>query len=198
MVVFQSEESGFAVVALRPEGGGSATVAGKLAPVHAGEWLTLHGDWREHPRFGRQFQAQWSEHGSPTTVAGLERYLAGELAPRERETVEQHLAGCDQCTRFGGAYAGVSRDLRELLSRPEPVSEDVRERLRRRLDSELAMVRYIAWAIPSLTSQIAVTSCSDCEITASQINPDSRAAAIVAVNLSASRVGSLPISSTRT
>ena len=72
-VIFENEETGFAVASLLLQGGDSATVAGGLSPLHPGEALRLHGSWKKHPRFGRQFQAQWSEHRSPTTLAGIER-----------------------------------------------------------------------------------------------------------------------------
>jgi len=80
-VVFQNEETGFAVVSLLKEGGEPVTVAGGLSPVHPGEHLRLHGRWTTHPRFGRQFQAQWSEHASPSTRAGIERYLGSGAFP---------------------------------------------------------------------------------------------------------------------
>lgn len=80
-VIFENEETGFAVASLLLQGGDSATVAGGLSPLHPGEALRLHGSWKKHPRFGRQFQAQWSEHRSPTTLAGIERYLGSGAFP---------------------------------------------------------------------------------------------------------------------
>ncbi len=80
-VVFQNEETGFAVVALDTGAGTTETAAGPLAPVHEGQRLRLHGRHTVHPRFGRQFQAAWSEVETPTTRAGLERYLASGAFP---------------------------------------------------------------------------------------------------------------------
>ncbi len=74
-VVFHAEDSGFSVVVLETEGG-VITAAGELGQVQPGDYLRLHGRWREHPRFGRQFQAQWSEAATPTTLDGLQQYLA--------------------------------------------------------------------------------------------------------------------------
>ncbi|MDP6850538.1 MAG: ATP-dependent RecD-like DNA helicase, partial [Planctomycetota bacterium] len=54
---------------------GLLTAAGDLQPVHEGAHLRLHGKWQNHPRFGKQFRAEWSEHSTPTTEVGLERYL---------------------------------------------------------------------------------------------------------------------------
>jgi exodeoxyribonuclease V alpha subunit len=91
-VLFQNEESGFAVASLElaagygddenpSQWGGYATVAGEFAPVAIGTYLRLHGKWGNHPRFGRQFQVGWSEHATPTTLEGLEKYLGSGVFP---------------------------------------------------------------------------------------------------------------------
>ena len=66
--------------------------------------------------------------------------LAGELGEEEEEDerIEAHLAGGDQCARFGRSYAQVCRDLRETLLEPEPSTQPQLDRLRARLDSDLA------------------------------------------------------------
>lgn len=74
-VIFHAEDSGFSVIVLETEQG-VITAAGELGEVQPGDYLKLHGRWREHPRFGRQFQAQWSEAATPTTLEGLQQYLA--------------------------------------------------------------------------------------------------------------------------
>lgn len=74
-VVFHAAESGFSVIVLETADG-AVTAAGELGEVHPGDYLKLHGRWREHPRFGKQFQAQWSEAATPTTLEGLQQYLA--------------------------------------------------------------------------------------------------------------------------
>jgi len=83
-IIFHSEDSGFAVISLFVDTDGTpkaTTAAGKLGQVHEGEFLKLHGRWKEHPKFGKQFQAQWSEHTSPTTLTGLEKYLGSGAFP---------------------------------------------------------------------------------------------------------------------
>jgi len=79
-VFYQDEGTGFGVVNLETAQG-IQTAAGELAPVAPGEPLRLHGSWRDHPRFGRQFQVAWSERTTPTTLEGLERYLGGGAFP---------------------------------------------------------------------------------------------------------------------
>ncbi|MBL7007920.1 MAG: ATP-dependent RecD-like DNA helicase [Planctomycetes bacterium] len=91
-VVYVSEESGFAVVSLITSDG-PQTAAGSIAPVHEGEVLRLHGRWDTHPKFGRQFKAQWSEHASPTTRDGLERYLGSGAFPGIGPDLARRLVG---------------------------------------------------------------------------------------------------------
>ncbi|MAU93416.1 MAG: ATP-dependent RecD-like DNA helicase [Planctomycetes bacterium] len=74
-IIFQSEDSGFAVVSLR-DNNVAVTVAGDFSPVTSGEYLRLHGTWSEHPKYGKQFKATWSEKTSPTTLDGLKKYIS--------------------------------------------------------------------------------------------------------------------------
>jgi exodeoxyribonuclease V alpha subunit len=92
-IIFQNEDTGFAVVSLEVEGEGFLTAAGSLAPVQEGIYLRLHGRWKEHPRFGRQFQVAWAEQSSPTTLAGLERYLGSGVFPGIGPDMAKRLVG---------------------------------------------------------------------------------------------------------
>jgi anti-sigma factor RsiW len=67
----------------------------------------------------------------------LSDYLDGDLSQGEREQVEAHLRGCDQCERFGGQMASIVRSLRRTLREPDPLDRGVAERLRERLEHEL-------------------------------------------------------------
>lgn len=92
MVVFENEDTGFAVVTLLTAEG-RATAAGSLAPIRPGEKVNLHGDWTEHPKFGRQFKAEWSEHATPTTLHGMERYLGSGAFPGVGPDMAARLVG---------------------------------------------------------------------------------------------------------
>ncbi|MFT7517849.1 MAG: exodeoxyribonuclease V alpha subunit, partial [Myxococcota bacterium] len=105
-VIFQSEDSGFAVVSLRHDNT-AVTVAGDFAPVANGEFLRLHGKWAEHPKFGKQFKASWSEKTSPTTLYGLKSYLASGafegVGPDMAKRIVEHFGENTMKALEGGA-----------------------------------------------------------------------------------------------
>ncbi len=63
----------------------------------------------------------------------LSDYIDGELPAAERAQLEQHLKGCDACTRFGGQFAATVTQLREHLLKDPAVPDGFRERLRKAL-----------------------------------------------------------------
>jgi exodeoxyribonuclease V alpha subunit len=80
-IVFQNPESGFCVArfVLAEDGAVgevSATIVGTLPDVREGETLRLDGEWQVHPVHGRNFRVERCEPTMPTSVEGMERYLA--------------------------------------------------------------------------------------------------------------------------
>jgi exodeoxyribonuclease V alpha subunit len=80
-IVFQNPDNGFCVarfvldedsVADEP----STTIVGTLPHVREGETLLLEGEWQVHPIHGRNFRVERCEATMPTSLAGIERYLA--------------------------------------------------------------------------------------------------------------------------
>lgn len=59
----------------------------------------------------------------------LSDYVDGELAAAEKSKVEQHLAGCDECTKFGGEFGAVVRGLKAKLGAKDDAPADVQRRL---------------------------------------------------------------------
>lgn len=79
-VVFQNEENAWSVVRLQVEGRAApATAVGKLLGVEAGERLRLSGEWVKDPKYGRQFQFVSYMTLQPSTLQGIEKYLASDL-----------------------------------------------------------------------------------------------------------------------
>ncbi|PIE68671.1 MAG: ATP-dependent RecD-like DNA helicase [Deltaproteobacteria bacterium] len=75
-IVFTGSDNGFVIARLRAKGEpGLVTVVGTLGEVVPGELLELTGTWKEHPKFGRQFQAATCRQVLPATINGIKRYL---------------------------------------------------------------------------------------------------------------------------
>ena len=56
-LTFHSEDSGYTVARLKaPRTRELITIVGNFANIQAGQTLQMQGVWREHPRYGQQFQ----------------------------------------------------------------------------------------------------------------------------------------------
>ncbi|MEG6585009.1 SF1B family DNA helicase RecD2 [Dendrosporobacter sp. 1207_IL3150] len=76
-IVFQSDDGSFAVFKIKPNEDRSAvTVVGSMPAPLLGEQLELTGEWVEHSKFGQQFKASRCKRIAPTSVKGIERFLA--------------------------------------------------------------------------------------------------------------------------
>jgi len=67
----------------------------------------------------------------------LSDYLDGEIDEAMRARIVAHLEGCELCERFGGEMGRTLSELHDLLASPEPIPDDARARLERRLDDEM-------------------------------------------------------------
>ncbi len=79
-VTYHAEDSGYTVARLKAPGERDLlTVVGRFPAIHAGQTLRLTGYWREHLKYGRQFQVTHAQETKPATVTGLEKYLGSGL-----------------------------------------------------------------------------------------------------------------------
>ncbi len=77
--IYQNNENGFTVFVLVLPREQSTVVRGFLPAVQPGEQVTLKGSWVNHPKFGRQFEAQSCVSSLPTSVVGLKKYLGSGM-----------------------------------------------------------------------------------------------------------------------
>lgn len=76
--VFRNEENGYTVLVVKA-GRERVSAVGVLPPIAAGEKLRITGEWTEHPVYGRQIKVSSVEIEQPTTVSGIEKYLASGM-----------------------------------------------------------------------------------------------------------------------
>jgi exodeoxyribonuclease V alpha subunit len=79
-VTFHSDETGYTVARLHvPLERDLVTIIGRFPDIHAGQTLRLTGVFRDHPKYGRQFQCLHAQETKPATLTGLEKYLGSGL-----------------------------------------------------------------------------------------------------------------------
>ncbi len=78
-ITYQDPAGRYTVARLELKGSQEVTVVGEIYPVSEGEEIKVTGQWRVHPRYGPQFQAEGWEKVEPATLDGIERYLGSGL-----------------------------------------------------------------------------------------------------------------------
>ncbi|MCT7963525.1 ATP-dependent RecD-like DNA helicase [Laspinema sp. D1] len=79
-ITFSNPDDGYTIAQLTTTENGTVCVIFNLR-VKKGQKLTVTGFWKNHPRYGQQFQAQTWEEEKPTTLLGIERYLGDGQIP---------------------------------------------------------------------------------------------------------------------
>ena len=76
-VTFHNPENGFCVLRVKARGHRDlVTVVGRAALISAGEFVQMSGTWVNDRTHGQQFRATFLKSSPPTTLEGIERYLA--------------------------------------------------------------------------------------------------------------------------
>ena len=137
-IIFQSEDKQFSVFRIQCASLGLVTVVYKGPAPFMGETVQAYGGWIQHARFGRQFSITSYQPLRPSSVEGMERFLASGavkgigkatasriVAYFGKDTLEilgsapERLAeisgiGPKKAKSIGEAYNAIS-DLRELM-----------------------------------------------------------------------------------
>jgi exodeoxyribonuclease V alpha subunit len=79
-VTFHNAETGFCVLRVQVKSKRDLmTVVGHVATITAGEFLQASGTWFHDRQHGLQFKAQFLTATAPTSLEGIEKYLASGL-----------------------------------------------------------------------------------------------------------------------
>ncbi|MBD2093217.1 ATP-dependent RecD-like DNA helicase [Microcoleus sp. FACHB-1515] len=79
-LTYHSQESGYTIARLKaPRTSELVTITGNFANIQPGQTLHLNGTWREHPKYGQQFQVTQYRETKPATITGIEKYLGSGL-----------------------------------------------------------------------------------------------------------------------
>src|SRR5713101_2536502 len=79
-VTYHNADNGFCVLRAKARGHRDlVTVVGHAATIAAGEWITASGEWVNDRTQGQQFKARFLRTSAPSTVDGIEKYLASGM-----------------------------------------------------------------------------------------------------------------------
>jgi exodeoxyribonuclease V alpha subunit len=120
-VIYADPDSGFGVVELGPaDGAAGERCSGPLSDLVEGQHIQLVGAWRDHPRYGRTFEAVYYEQVAPSTVAGLRSFLGSERFAEVSDRGRQRVL-----TTFGaGAGRVIEHEPARLVAEAGLEAED--------------------------------------------------------------------------
>ncbi len=122
-IIFHNKDNGYTVFTLAAEGD-EVTCVGIVPQIHSGETLEIHGNWTMHAIYGRQVQVQYYEKSMPTTVAGMEKYLASGLIKGIGEKTAKRIV-----EKFGEATFYVIEEKPDLLTEIKGISYDKAQKI---------------------------------------------------------------------
>ncbi len=91
-IIFYSEETHFAVARFCcVKEDRMITVVGNIYSTNEGERLRLTGNWRSHPKYGKQFKIEHFEVILPTKKEAIEKYLASGFIVGVKESLAKRI-----------------------------------------------------------------------------------------------------------
>jgi len=79
-ITFRGDEY-YTVARFTTDKGEPMTIVGKLIEINEGMPITVHGQWVDDRKYGRQFKVSYAHPRTPKTVIGIERFLGSGLIP---------------------------------------------------------------------------------------------------------------------
>jgi exodeoxyribonuclease V alpha subunit len=92
-VRWRADDGGFAVLAALGDDGQELTLTGPIAHLHEGDTVEVEGEWRQHPKHGRQLHCAQVRVGAPASEDALLALLSSvkHVGPKGAEwLVERH------------------------------------------------------------------------------------------------------------
>ncbi|HTR81312.1 MAG TPA: AAA family ATPase, partial [Bacteroidota bacterium] len=77
-IIFTNNENGYLIALLKTDEG-TVSIVGHILDPHEGEEYSVTGSWTTHPKYGKQFRVETYVLRQPTTLHGIEEYLASGL-----------------------------------------------------------------------------------------------------------------------
>ncbi len=77
-IIYRNNDNGYLIGVLKTDDG-SMTVTGYIIDPREGDEYSVTGKWTTHAKYGKQFAADVFEAKAPTSVHGIEEYLASGL-----------------------------------------------------------------------------------------------------------------------
>ncbi|MDE3056595.1 MAG: ATP-dependent RecD-like DNA helicase [Bacteroidota bacterium] len=85
-IIYQNDENGYLIGLLKVQpqaglntGGATISIVGYMLQPREGDSYSVTGRWTTHAKYGKQFQFEQYEIHAPTTLHGIEEYLASGL-----------------------------------------------------------------------------------------------------------------------
>ena len=118
-VVYHNEENGYTVARISSKDeAAQITVVGCMGQLTPGESAEFQGRWKQHPKFGRQFEADFHERIRPATEAGVIRFLQSSAIKGVGEAI-----ATDMVKEFGVEVLDVLDDEPDKLLKIKGISK---------------------------------------------------------------------------
>jgi exodeoxyribonuclease V alpha subunit len=118
-IIFRNEENNYTVAVVKPESELDAvTATGTLYSPQPGQVLEMEGEWKDHPRFGTQFQILRYRIAVPATEEGIRRYLGSGMIPNIGEKMADRIVDV-----FGTQALDIIEQQTERLSEVEGIGK---------------------------------------------------------------------------
>jgi exodeoxyribonuclease V alpha subunit len=119
-----ASDNGWCVLKIRTDHGERATLRGTAFGATAGERIQCRGAWIQHPKYGRQFDAQEIQTTPPATPDAIEKYLASGVI----DGVGPHYAR-KLVNHFGAQLPSVLQNNPVYLETVEGIGPERRRRI---------------------------------------------------------------------